>query len=82
MVKSPASSAISKEKISMSEKKIDFEKELKRLDEIVNKIQDESLPLDESVKLYEEGNKIIATLKEELAKAEEKIENIVDINKK
>ena len=66
----------------MSEKKIDFEKELKRLDEIVNKIQDESLPLDESVKLYEEGNKIIAILKEELAKAEEKIENIVDINKK
>lgn len=66
----------------MSEKKIDFEKELKRLDEIVNKIQDESLPLDESVKLYEEGNKIIAVLKEELAKAEEKIENIVDINKK
>ena len=68
--------------IKMSEKKIDFEKELKRLDEIVNKIQDESLPLDESVKLYEEGNKIIAVLKEELAKAEEKIENIVDINKK
>ena len=66
----------------MSEKKIDFEKELKRLDEIVNKIQDESLPLDESVKLYEESNKIIAVLKEELAKAEEKIENIVDINKK
>ena len=73
---------ISKEKIKMSEKKIDFEKELKRLDEIVNKIQDESLPLDESVKLYEEGNKIITVLKEELAKAEEKIENIVDINKK
>ena len=73
---------ISKEKIKMSEKKIDFEKELKRLDEIVNKIQDESLPLDESVKLYEESNKIIAVLKEELAKAEEKIENIVDINKK
>ena len=66
----------------MSEKKIDFEKELKRLEEIVNKIQDESLPLDESVKLYEEGNNIIAVLKEELAKAEEKIENIVDINKK
>ena len=66
----------------MSEKKIDFEKELKRLDEIVNKIQDESLPLDESVKLYEEGNKIIVVLKEELAKAEEKIETIVDINKK
>ena len=66
----------------MNEKKIEFEKELKRLEEIVTKIQDESLPLDESVKLYEEGNKIIVTLREELAKAEAKIENIVDINKK
>ena len=66
----------------MSEKKIEFEKELKRLEEIVTKIQDESLPLDKSVKLYEEGNKIIVTLREELAKAEAKIENIVDINKK
>ena len=66
----------------MSEKKIEFEKELKRLEEIVTKIQDESLPLDESIKLYEEGNKIIVTLREELAKAEAKIENIVDINKK
>ena len=66
----------------MSEKKIEFEKELKRLEEIVTKIQDESLPLDESVKLYEEGNKIIVALREELAKAEAKIENIVDINKK
>ena len=82
MVNSPAQSVISKEKIKMSEKKIEFEKELKRLEEIVTKIQDESLPLDESVKLYEEGNKIIAILKEELAKAEAKIENIVDINKK
>ena len=82
MVNSPVKSKISKEKIKMSEKKIEFEKELKRLEEIVTKIQDESLPLDESVKLYEEGNKIIVTLREELAKAEAKIENIVDINKK
>lgn len=66
----------------MAEKKVEFEKELKRLNEIVDQIQDENLPLDESVKLYEEGNKIIAMLKEELTKAEAKIENIVDINKK
>ena len=67
----------------MSEtKKINFEKELNRLNEIVSQIQDEDLPLDESVKLYEEGSKIIATLEEELKKASEKVEEIVNINKK
>ena len=65
----------------MAEKKYDFEKELNRLKEIVEAIQDESLPLDESIKLYEEGNKIIALLKELLKEAEEKAENIVSIEK-
>lgn len=64
------------------EKKVDFEKELNRLNEIVNRIQDDALPLDESLKLYEEGNKIIVLLEGELKKAEEKVENIVEINKK
>lgn len=66
----------------MEEKKIDFEKELNHLNEIVSKIQDEALPLDESIKLYEEGNKIIATLEKELKDAQDKIEKIVSINKK
>ena len=65
----------------MAEKKYDFEKELNRLKEIVEAIQDESLPLDESIKMYEEGNKIIALLKELLKAAEEKVENIVLIEK-
>ncbi|MCQ2802103.1 MAG: exodeoxyribonuclease VII small subunit [Bacilli bacterium] len=66
----------------MEEKKIDFEKELNHLNEIVSKIQDEALPLDESIKLYEEGNKIIAMLEKELKDAQDKIEKIVSINKK
>lgn len=61
---------------------INFEKELKRLNEIVSKIQDNELPLDESVKLYEEGNSIIKKLEKALKDAEEKVEKIVDINKK
>ena len=66
----------------MSEEKIDFEKELKRLNDIVKSIQDDTLSLDESIKLYEEGSKIVAMLEEELKKAEEKVEKIVEINKK
>ena len=38
----------------MSEK-IDFKKNIERLDEIVNLISNKALSLEESLKLYEEG---------------------------
>ena len=61
------------------EKKIDFEKETKRLDEILEQISSKALPLDESLKLYEEGTKIIAKLEKALEEAQEKVEKVVDI---
>ena len=60
----------------MEEKKLDFEKSLKRLDEIVNKIERETLPLEESLKLYEEGRKLITSLESALKEAEKKIEDL------
>lgn len=63
-----------------SEKKIDFKKELERLDEIVDKISNKALPLDEALKLYEEGAKIVKELEKQLEEAKEKVEKIVDIN--
>ncbi len=66
---------------NMSEKEINFEKELNRLKEIVSLIQQKDLPLDESLKLYEEGSKIVKALQEELNRAEEKVEKIIDIDK-
>ena len=62
----------------MSEK-IDFKKNLERLDEIVNEISNKALSLEESLKLYEEGQQIIKLLSEELKNAEEKVEKVVDI---
>ena len=59
--------------------KIDFKKNIERLDEIVNLISNKALSLEESLKLYEEGQQIIKLLSEELKNAEEKIENVVDI---
>ena len=61
------------------EKKIDFEKETKRLDEILEQISSKALPLDESLKLYEEGTNIIAKLEKALEEAQEKVEKVVDI---
>ena len=63
------------------EKEVNFEKELNRLKEIVSLIQQKDLPLDESIKLYEEGNRIIKLLNEELKKAEEKVEKVIEIEK-
>ena len=64
------------------EKKIDFEKEVKRLDEIVEKISSKALPLEESLRLFEEGNEIIRQLENALKAAQEKVEKIVDIEDK
>lgn len=69
----------------MSEKKnetINFEAELKRLDEIVTKIEGNVLPLDESIKLYEEGSKIIKKLEGALKEAEEKMAKVIDTESK
>ena len=63
----------------MAEKKVSFEKQIQRLDEIVEKISSKALPLEESLKLYEEGNNIIRELEEALKEAQEKVEKIVDI---
>ena len=62
----------------MSEK-VDFKKNIERLDEIVNLISNKSLSLEESLKLYEEGQQIIKLLSEELKAAEEKIETVIEI---
>ena len=66
-------------KTNMAEKKVSFEKQIQRLDEIVEKISSKALPLEESLKLYEEGNNIIRELEEALKEAQEKVEKIVDI---
>lgn len=66
----------------MSEKKVDFAKQIERLDEIVNEVSSKALPLDESLKLYEEGVKIIKELEEALKEASNKVEKIISIEDK
>ena len=61
----------------MEDKAINFEEELNHLKQIVNDIQEKDLSIDESLKLYGEGQKIITTLSEQLKKAEEKVEKVI-----
>lgn len=60
------------------EDKVKFEDKLNRLDDIVDKMSNDSLSLDDSLALYEEGNKIIKDLEKALKEAEDKIEKIIE----
>ena len=62
----------------MKENSFDFEKEMKRLDEIVNKISSQNLPLDECLQLYKEGQEIVKKLEKALEDAQEKIEKVIE----
>ena len=55
------------------EKQKTFEEYLKRLEEIVRALENGDTPLDESMKLFEEGVSLSATCNELLEKAEQKV---------
>lgn len=57
----------------MSEKKVDFEKSMKELEEIVAKLEKGDLNLDESVEEFEKGMKISKECNEILEDAEKRI---------
>lgn len=59
------------------ENKPSFEERLNRLNEIVSKVENHTLPLEEALALFEEGIKIQKELTEELKSAEAKIEELV-----
>lgn len=66
----------------MAEKKVDFKKQSERLDQIVQEISSKALPLDESLKLYEEGMQIIKELEGALQEAEARVEKVMTIEDK
>ena len=57
----------------MAEKKMSFEKSLARLVEIVKSLEKGDAPLDESLKLFEEGTGLIAGCEKLLGEAEQKV---------
>ncbi|MBE6547551.1 MAG: exodeoxyribonuclease VII small subunit [Ruminococcaceae bacterium] len=57
----------------MAEKKKTFEENLLRLEQIVSELEDDSLSLEKSLKLYEEGVKLAGKCSLELEGAERKI---------
>ncbi len=66
--------------VSTSENKdpnLCFETAFARLEEILEKMNSGTLPLDDALKLYEEADKLIAICSRKLNDAERKIETLV-----
>ena len=59
----------------MAEK--NFEAALARLEEIVKKLETGDLPLEQSLKLFEEGVKLSRLCNKRLEEAERKVENLL-----
>ncbi len=53
-----------------------FEEALKKLEKIVEKLENSEINLDESIKLYEQGQELIKFCKDYLSRTEEKIEEV------
>lgn len=56
------------------QKKLDFERCLARLEEVVRKLESPQLSLDESMKLFEEGVELSRECQKQLEEAEGKVE--------
>ena len=63
-------------------KKPDFEQCLARLEEVVRKLESANLPLDQAMKLFEEGMQLSAACRKELEQAEGKVEILLKQNGK
>jgi exodeoxyribonuclease VII small subunit len=59
---------------------MDFEKKLSRLEEIVSKMENGNLPLEESLKLFEEGVKNSRECQKQLSEAEEKVKILLKVD--
>ena len=57
-----------------------FEDALRRLSEIVEKLEDGELPLEDSLKLFEEGIRLARTSQARLDAAERRVEELLGID--
>lgn len=57
---------------------VNFESSLEKLAEIVRRLEDEQVPLEESLKLFAEGKKLARLCETEMQKAENKVRQLME----
>ena len=60
------------------EDELAFEEAIKKLEEIVNNLETGQLPLDESLKMFEEGIRLSRLCNEKLVETQQKVEKLVE----
>ena len=61
----------------MTQETLSFEKAFQRLEEILNQMNSGKIPLEDSLKLFEEAESLIATCNARLTLAEKRIEQLI-----
>ena len=61
----------------MAEKTVDFEKSLERLEAIVEEMEGGALSLEQMIKHFEEGSRLVTLCSGKLNEVEQKIEKLV-----
>lgn len=64
----------------MATKKLTFEESMARLEEIVNALEQNDAPLDQTVAMFEEGLKLVKSCDASLKQFESKVNEIVKEN--
>lgn len=62
----------------MSEKTPTFEQHMMELEKLVARMEQGDVPLDEALKAFEQGMKLVAVCKDQLAQAEMKVEKVMN----
>lgn len=57
-----------------SNNEMDLDQSFKKLDKIINDISSDSISIDKSIKLYEDGVNLLKNIKKSIDKVEKKIE--------
>lgn len=57
---------------------MNYDKSLRRLDEIMASLENEQIGLDESLKLFEEGIELLRSAASELDRAETKVQMLIE----
>lgn len=61
-------------------KKINFEESLSRLEEIIRMMEEQQQPLEELLRLYGEGVTLLGACRQQLDKAQQKLEQSLEEN--
>ncbi|RYG60842.1 MAG: exodeoxyribonuclease VII small subunit [Alphaproteobacteria bacterium] len=55
-----------------------FEVHMRQLEQIVGKLEQGEVPLDQALKAFEDGMKLVTACREQLAQAELKVEQVIN----